>query len=60
MNVEDYAMPNLIGLSLRKAIAISNRSSVKLVVRGNGIIVAQSIKQGSNIKFGDVCTVTAK
>ena len=60
LNVDDYAMPNLIGLSLRKAIAISNRSSVKLVIRGNGIIIAQSINPGSNIKFGDVCTVTAK
>ena len=60
LNVDDYAMPNLIGLSLRKAIAISNRSSIKLVIRGNGIISAQSIKPGSNIKFGDVCTVTAK
>ncbi len=60
LNVDDYAMPNLIGLSLRQAIAISNRSSVKLVIRGNGIITAQSIKPGSNIKFGDVCTVTAK
>jgi len=60
MNVDAYAMPDLIGLSLRKAIALSNRSSVKLLIRGNGIIAAQSIKPGSNIKFGEVCTVTAK
>jgi cell division protein FtsI/penicillin-binding protein 2 len=60
LNVDDYAMPSLIGLSLRKAIAISNRNSIKLVIRGNGIISAQSIKPGSNIKFGDVCTITAK
>lgn len=60
LNVDDYVMPSLIGLSLRKAIAISNRNSIKLVIRGNGIISAQSIKPGSNIKFGDVCTITAK
>ncbi len=60
LNVDDYAMPNLIGLTLRKAIAASNRSSVKLVIRGNGIISAQSIEPGSKIKFGDICTITAK
>ncbi|MBT4575659.1 MAG: PASTA domain-containing protein [Candidatus Cloacimonetes bacterium] len=60
LNVDSYAMPNLIGLSLRKAIAISNRSNVKLVIQGNGIITVQSINPGSSIKFGDVCTVTAK
>lgn len=60
LNVDDYVMPNLMGLTLRKAIAISNRSSVKLVIRGNGIISVQSIKPGSKIKFGDVCTITAK
>ncbi|MDP8201889.1 MAG: penicillin-binding transpeptidase domain-containing protein [Candidatus Tenebribacter burtonii] len=60
LRIDVYAMPNLIGLTLRKAIAISNKSSVKLVIHGNGIISAQSIKPGSNIKFGDVCTITAK
>ena len=60
LRIDVYAMPNLIGLTIRKAIAISNRSSVKLVIRGNGIISAQSIKPGSNIKFGDICTITAK
>ena len=60
LKIDDYAMPNLLGLSLRKAIAISNRSGVKLVIRGNGIISAQSIKPGVNIKFGDVCTITAR
>lgn len=60
LKIDDYAMPNLLGLSFRKAIAISNRNGVKLVIRGNGIISAQSIKPGDNIKFGDVCTVTAR
>lgn len=53
-------MPNLIGLSLRKAIATSNNRSVKLVIRGNGIISAQSIKPGSILTDNVMCTVTAK
>ena len=60
LSVNNYIMPDLIGLTLRKAIAKSNRSNVKLVIKGNGVISSQSIKPGSKIKFGDICVITAK
>ncbi len=60
VNGTSNTMPDLIGLSLRKAIAKSNRRNVKLVIRGNGIVSAQSIKPGSNLEDDVVCTVTAK
>jgi len=59
-DLDHTAMPNLIGLSLRKAILISKRNNIKLVIRGNGIISNQSIVPNSSINFGDVCTITAK
>jgi len=59
LSLEDNIMPNLVGLTLRKAITVSNKSSVKLFVRGNGVITSQSIEPGKKIKYGDVCIVKA-
>lgn len=59
LDFDGHVMPNLIGLTLRKAITVSNKSSIKLLIRGNGIITTQSIEPGSKIKYGDICTVKA-
>ena len=52
-------MPNLVGLTLKNAISVSNRKKIKLVVKGNGIINSQSIPAGSKIKFGEKCNILA-
>ena len=55
----DFKMPNLIGLTLREALAETNRKKIKLVINGNGIISSQSISEGSKIRFGEKCLITA-
>ncbi|MCD4818231.1 MAG: PASTA domain-containing protein [Candidatus Cloacimonetes bacterium] len=55
----DYKMPNLVGLTLKNAISVSNRKKIKLIVQGNGIINTQSIPAGSKIKFGERCNISA-
>ncbi len=60
IDLDSSVMPNLIGMSLRKAISTSKRNNIKLVIRGNGIISNQSIVANSRINFGDICTITAK
>ena len=59
-NEFDYKMPDFTGLTLRKAIALANKKNIKLIVKGNGTIVRQTILPGSKIKFGEICSVTAK
>ncbi len=59
-NEFDYKMPDFTGLTLRKAIALANKNNIKIIVKGNGTIVRQTIKPGSKIKFGEICSVTAK
>lgn len=59
LNLEDNIMPNLLNLTLRKAISLSNKSSVKLIIRGNGVIFSQSIEPGKKIKYGEICIVRA-
>lgn len=59
-NVSDYSMPNLKGLTLRKALALAHQKSVKISVNGSGIVVNQSIAAGEKISYGEQCKVTAK
>ncbi len=59
-NELDYKMPDFTGLTLRKAIALANKKNIKLNVKGSGTIVRQTIQPGSKIKFGEICSVTAK
>ncbi|MBL7149729.1 MAG: PASTA domain-containing protein, partial [Candidatus Cloacimonetes bacterium] len=59
-NELDYKMPDFTGLTLRKAIALANKKNIKLIIKGNGTIVRQMIQPGSKIKFGEICSVTAK
>jgi len=60
VSVSDYLMPNLKGLTLRKALALAHQKSVKLSVSGSGIVVKQSIAAGEKISYGEQCKVTAK
>lgn len=56
----DYNMPNLKGLTLKKALALANKKNIKLISLGNGIIYEQSILAGSKTKFGEKCVVKAR
>jgi len=60
VTVSDYLMPNLKGLTLRKALALAHQKSVKLSVNGSGIVTKQSIPAGEKISYGEQCKVTAK
>lgn len=60
VSVSDYLMPNLKGLTLRKALALAHQKSVKLSVNGSGLVVKQSISAGEKISYGEQCKVTAE
>jgi cell division protein FtsI/penicillin-binding protein 2 len=60
VDVFDYAMPNLKGMSLRKAIALANKKNIRLVVEGNGLVTNQSIPPGTKTKFGERCVIEAR
>ena len=38
VEVFDYAMPDLTGMTTRKALALANKKNIKLIVKGNGIV----------------------
>ena len=51
-------IPNLVGLSLRKAINNIHQKKLKFkVTYGNGIVVEQSPAPGKKIKIGSVCYI---
>lgn len=58
--IDPHQMPNLIGLTVRKAISISKNLKIDLEIKGNGIITSQSINPGEKIKFLQKCKVTAE
>lgn len=53
------SMPDLRGLTLRKAMQVAARVKVALRVRGSGIVRAQSIQPGSRVTNNTVCTLEA-
>jgi len=55
----DYKMPDLVGLTIRRALSETNRKKIKLIVQGRGIIKSQSIPPGNETNFGEKCLVTA-
>ncbi len=55
----DYEMPKLIGLTLRKAVNMASKKNIKLIAKGNGIIISQSIPPGTKTKYGEKCIVKA-
>ena len=50
-------MPNLIGLTIGRAI---EKANFNLSIEGSGIIVQQSIQNGTKINFNSECLVKAK
>lgn len=52
-------MPNLTGMTLRRAVRKAKENNVHLIIKGRGVITSQSIKAGSNINFGAECIVRA-
>jgi hypothetical protein len=53
-------MPNLVGLTAKRAQEKAHRNSIKLIVKGNGIIVSQSIPKDNKIQYGEKCYVIAQ
>jgi membrane peptidoglycan carboxypeptidase len=52
-------MPDLTGMTLRKALQISSLNKIKLKIKGFGTITRQSIIAGSKITPGSTCIVEA-
>ncbi|NLK49044.1 MAG: PASTA domain-containing protein, partial [Candidatus Cloacimonetes bacterium] len=52
-------MPDLRGLSLRKALAMASVHKLKINVQGSGIVQSQSIAPGTKIYPGAACVVEA-
>lgn len=50
-------MPNLVNRSLRDALAILNEMGLRYDIKGSGKVVEQSIKPGTQINSGAVCTI---
>ncbi len=58
--VEDTGlMPNLIGLTVRKALQYAAQQQVKIKINGMGIVRSQSILPGSRVIPGASCTLEA-
>jgi membrane peptidoglycan carboxypeptidase len=55
-----FLMPNLVGLTAKRAQEKAHRNSIKLIVKGNGIIVSQSIPKDNKIQYGEKCYVIAQ
>jgi cell division protein FtsI (penicillin-binding protein 3) len=51
-------MPEVTGLSLRKGLQRLNRSRLKIIIKGNGRIVGQSIKAGQSLTENEECILT--
>ncbi len=53
-------MPDLTGMSLRRALQTARQCSLDLRVEGQGVVVAQSIPPGTAVKPAQVCRVEAR
>lgn len=53
-------MPNLVGMSVRKAVQVAKSKRLALTVKGIGVVCQQSIPAGSSIKYGESCIVEAR
>ncbi|MCD8479643.1 MAG: PASTA domain-containing protein [Candidatus Cloacimonetes bacterium] len=52
-------MPNLVGLTLRKAVLVASENGVSIKINGSGIVRKQSMLPGSRISSESVCLVEA-
>jgi len=56
----DDKMPNLRGMTLRKAIAQTNKHNLKPLIEGIGTVYWQSVPVGEKIEYGQLCRMKAK
>jgi beta-lactam-binding protein with PASTA domain len=52
-------MPNLVGMTLRKAVQAASDNGVAIRILGSGVVRKQSILPGSKISGGSVCLLEA-
>jgi cell division protein FtsI/penicillin-binding protein 2 len=52
-------MPNLCGLTLRKAMQVAAREKIALKIKGSGMVRGQSIQPGSRVTRNAVCVIEA-
>jgi cell division protein FtsI/penicillin-binding protein 2 len=52
-------MPNLVGLTLRKAMNAASEQGIAIRIQGSGIVRKQSLLPGSRISSGSVCILEA-
>ncbi len=52
-------MPDLSGLTIRKAMQVAARQNIALKIKGSGIVKQQSILPGSRITRSTTCTIEA-
>lgn len=57
--VDSGIMPDLSGLTLRKALQLASHQKVALKIQGSGIVRRQSIQPGSRILPGAMCMIEA-
>ena len=53
------SMPDLVGLTLRKAVKSASEQSIPIRIIGNGIVRKQSLLPGSRISSGSICILEA-
>lgn len=53
-------VPDVRGLSLRQAINELYQSGIDVKVRGNGFVIAQSLKAGSKVPAGTTCVLQCR
>ena len=53
-------VPNVLGKSLKKAIAILSNAGLKVKVNGSGQVIEQSLKPGRLIRKSKLCILTLK
>ncbi len=53
-----FTMPDVTGLSLRKALKLLNKSNLKIRIQGNGRIVEQAPAVGESLESFTSCTLT--
>jgi len=56
----DLKMPDLKGLTVRKALQKAILNNIRLQVKGHGIIYSQSIFPGKKTKYGEKCLLKAR
>lgn len=58
--VEMETMPGLVGLSVREALRMIDFSRFRVLIKGDGIVIKQSVAPGSKVKAGSTLYLTCK